>query len=185
MAMSFSNGRVALLVAPLVLLASCKRSGDSSGPRGDGGVPAANAGAAGRTSDSLVIRTTDGTMQLGLAHDTVFMGLTDSVLALARTDMARDTQETGSAFAAAVERYVKKKVSSALATKLTYPFADLDSATYRNGAIKFAYRERRRMTFEDVSQNGRKALESFSPADAERFVTTVNSALREQRGNRR
>jgi hypothetical protein len=136
-------------------------------------------------SDSLVIRTSDGTMKLGLVRDTVFMGLTDSVLAAARADMARDTQETGSAFAGAVERYVKKKVSSALGTRLTYPLADLDSATYHKGAIKFAYRERRRMAFEDVSQNGHKALESFSPADAQRFVTTVNAALRGQRGSGR
>jgi len=122
-------------------------------------------------------------MNLGLVHDTVFMGLTDSVLAVARTDMARDTEETKNALAGTIERFVKKSVSSALQTRLKYPLTDLDSAMYNNGTIKFAYRDRRRMAFEDVSQNGHKALQSFSPADAQQFVATLNSAIRTVRGN--
>ncbi len=135
------------------------------------------------SGDSVMIRTTDGAINLGLARDTVFMGLSDSVLALARTDMTRDTEETKSAFAGALERFVKKSVSSALQTRLKYPLTDLDSATYSGGAIKFAYRDRRSMAFEDVSQNGHKALQSFSPTDAQRFVATVNSAIRTARGS--
>jgi hypothetical protein len=135
------------------------------------------------SGDSIIIRTTDGTTNLGMVHDTVYMGLTDSVLAVARNDMARDTEETKNAFAGTLERFVKKKVSSALQTRLKYPLADLDSATYSDGTIKFAYRNRRRMAFENVSQNGRKALQSFAPADAQKFVATVNSAIRTVRGN--
>jgi len=122
-------------------------------------------------------------MNLGLMHDTVFMGLTDSVLAIARSDMARDTEETKNAFAGTIERFVKRSVSSALQTRLKYPLADLDSATYKDSSIKFAYRDRRHMAFEDVAQNGHKALRSFSPADAQQFVLTVNSAIRSERGN--
>lgn len=171
-------------VSLLLTAASCKKS-DNSTASHQGSVVSANAGRAAGASDSLVIRTTDGAMNLGLARDTVFMGLTDSVLTLAREDMARDTQETGSAIAGTIERYVKKKVSAALGTRLTYPVADIDSVTYSNGSIKFAYRERRRMTFEDVSQDGHKALASFSPDDAQRFVTTVNSAIHSRRGDQR
>jgi hypothetical protein len=170
-------------VSLLLTAAACKKSDNSNASRQGSGV-SAKGGAAG-SSDSLVIRTTDGTMNLGLARDTIFMGLTDSVLTLAREDMARDTQETGSAIAGTIERFVKKKVSSALGTRLTYPVTDIDSASYRNGSIKFAYRERRRMAFEDVSQNGHKALASFSPEDAQRFVATVNSAIHSRRGNQR
>jgi hypothetical protein len=135
------------------------------------------------SGDSLIIRTTDGTIKLGLVHDTVFMGLTDSVLALARNDMARDTEETKSGIARAFERIVKKSVSSALQTRLKYPLADLDSATYNGGGIKFAYRNRRTMAFEDVKRDGQKALYSFSPDDAQQFVDTVNSAIHKVRGN--
>lgn len=135
------------------------------------------------SGDSLVIRTTDGAIDLGLVHDTVFMGLTDSVLVVARHDMARDTEETKSAFAGTIERFVKKSVSSALQMRVKYPIRDIDSVTYENGAIKFAYRDRRRISFEEVSQNGHKALESFSPADAQRFVDVINSTIRAERGS--
>jgi hypothetical protein len=171
-------------VSLLLTAAACKKSDNSNALHQRSGMSANTNGAA-ESSDSLVIRTTDGTMNLGLARDTIFMGLTDSVLALAREDMARDTQETGSAIAGTIERFVKKKVSSALGTRLTYPVTDIDSASYRNGSIKFAYRERRRMACEDVSQNGHKALASFSPEDAQRFVATVNSAIHSRRGNQR
>lgn len=143
----------------------------------------ANAGSGRMSGDSLVIQTTDGTMKLGLVHDTVFLGLTDSVLAVARTDMARDTEESSNAFARTLERYVKSKVSSALQMHLNYPLADVKGASYSNGMIKFSYRNRRKMGFEDVKRDGRKALASFSPDDAREFVATVNSAIRTVRGN--
>jgi len=156
---------------------ACQKSDQSSGNgSASNGVPARMSG------DSIVIRTKDGTMQLGLADDTVFMGLTDSVLAVVGKDMARDTEETRSAIAGAVERYVKKRVSSALHTRLQYPLADIDSAHYSNGRIKFAYRNRRKMAFEDVKQNNQTALDSFTPEDAQNFVSTVNDAILKVRG---
>lgn len=169
---------VSIAVMPLFLIAACQQP-----DRSRVGIPSAGH-ATGRTSgDSLVIRTTDGTINLGLVRDTVFMGLTDSVLVAARTDMARDTEETKSAFAGTIERFVKKRVASALQTRLQYPLADLDSATYQDGAIKFAYRNRRHMGFENVSPHGRSALQSFSPTDARQFVTTLNSAIHTVRGS--
>jgi hypothetical protein len=174
---------VCMAVGALALIAGCRASNDSTASTS--GVTGARHGVVRTSGDSLVIRTTDGTMSLGLMNDTVFMGLTDSVLAVARADMARDTEETRNALAGTIERFVKGKVSSALQTRLKYPLAELDSATYSDGAIKFAYRERRHMAFEDVSQNGHKALQSFSPADAQRFVSTLNSAIRKVRGNSR
>jgi len=171
MSRRFVLGTTAL---PILLIAACG-GGDRSGNSGPALVPGKAFG------DSMEIRTTDGTMKLGLARDTVFMGLTDSVLTAARTDMARDTEEKKSAIGSAIERFVKKSVSSALQMKLKYPLADLDSVTYNNGRIKFAYRNRRKMAFENVTQSGRNALDSFDPVDAQRFVNLVNSAIREER----
>ncbi len=81
--------------------------------------------------------------------------------------------------------FVKKSVSMALRTKLKYPLADLDSATYSDGSIKFAYRNGRSMAFENATQSGHRALSSFDPADAQRYVALVNSAIRTERGNPR
>lgn len=167
-----------IAVSALLLTGACKKTDNSHAPLRNA---SETAGAAAASGDSVAIRTTDGAIQLGLARDTVYMGLTDSVLTLARKDMARDTEETKNAIAGTIERFVKKRVSSALQTRLKYPLADLDSVTYNGGAIKFAYREKRRMGFEDVSQNGHKALQSFTPDDAQHFVSVVNSAIRTSR----
>ena len=169
-----------IAAAVLLLSGACKRA-DKSHESSQNVREATSATAA--SSDTVAIRTTDGAIQLGLARDTVYMGLTDSVLTLARNDMARDTEETKNVIAGTIEKFVKKSVSSALQTRLKYPLTDLDSATYSNGAIKFAYRDKRRMAFEDVSQNGHKALQSFTPEDAQRFVSVVNSAIRTSRGS--
>jgi len=169
-----------IAIMSLLLTAGCKQADNSHAPPRSASEAA---GAAAASRDSVAIRTTDGSIQLGLARDTVYMGLTDSVLAVARTDMARDTEETKSVIAGTIERFVKKRVSSALETRLKYPLADLDSVTYSGGAIKFAYRDKRRMGFEDVTQNGHKALQSFTPDDAQHFVSVVNSAIRESRGS--
>ncbi len=166
---------VLMLTAAILAVAACKRSDES-------GVSRAGDGVTHHSDANTAIRTTDGTMMLGVAGDTVYMGLTDSVLTAARKDMASDTEETSNAFARTVERLVKKSVSSALHSRLKYPLADLDSATSSGGTIRFYYRNRRRIAFEDVSQNGHKALQNFSPDDAQRFVVTVNSAIRTVRG---
>jgi hypothetical protein len=172
-----------ITVTALLVMAACSQGKQADKSRAPAQSASEAAGAAAASKDSVAIRTTDGAIQLGLARDTVYMGLTDSVLTLARKDMARDTEETRNAIAGTIERFVKKSVSSALQTRLKYPLADLDSVTYRDGAIKFAYRDKRRMGFEDVSQNGHKALQSFTPDDAQHFVSVVNSAIRESRGS--
>ncbi|MEO7040855.1 MAG: hypothetical protein ABI035_01190 [Gemmatimonadaceae bacterium] len=159
---------------------ACQKSDQSAEARSaSSGVPARVSG------DSIVIRTKDGAMQLGLVNDTVFMGLTDSVLTAAGKDMASDTEETKSAIGRAVERFVKNGVNSALHTRLKYPLADIDSAHYSDGGIKFAYRDRRKMGFEDVKQNHQSALYSFTPEDAQKFVSTVNDAILKVRGTSR
>jgi len=155
---------------------ACQKSGSSTSDGSSNGTPARMSG------DSAVITTKDGAIKLGLVNDTVFMGLTDSVLTVASNDMASDTEETKSAVAGAIERFVKKRVNSALHTRLKYPLADIDSAHYSDGGIKFAYRDRRKMAFEDVKQNNRSALYSFSPEDAQNFVATVNDAILKVRG---
>jgi hypothetical protein len=151
-----------------LLLAGCSSPGDANKTYPPSGA-------------SIAIETTDGVVKLGLENDTVFMGLTDSVLTDARTNMARDTEETGG-IASKIERFVKGEVSSALGTKLKYPLADIDSAVYSDGAIRFAYRNKRKMSFENVTIKNRKALSSFSPDDAQRFVSTLNSAIHKVRG---
>lgn len=173
-----------ILTGLLVLLAACSGPDTSSGSGGGERSAGSTTGdIAGIPGDSVSIVTTDGTIQLGLASDTVYMGLTDSVLALARDDMMRDTEETSGVIGRALERFVKRHVSSALQMRLKYAVSDLDSVTYDDSTIEFAYRNRRKMAFEDVDKDGRKAVKSFAPDDAQRFVNLLNSAIRADREN--
>lgn len=142
---------------------------------------------------AVVIHTTDNKMTLTLAHDTVSMGLSDSVLADVKQKMASDTNQHG--LAGAFSGFIKKTVSSALHSRVAYPVQDIQDAKYENGRIEFTYRQPREMKFEDVTldhgdmkvgggnAHDRKALDSFAPADAQRFVQAVDSAIAATRGH--
>lgn len=128
------------------------------------------------------INTTDHKMTLTLAHDTVSMGLSDSVLADVKQQMAKDTTEHG--IAGAFSGFIKKTVASALHGRVTYPVQDLKDVKYQDGRIVFTYRQPREMKFEDVTiDHDKKALASFAPADAQRFVVAVDSAIAATRGH--
>ena len=129
----------------------------------------------------MTIRTANHAVDLTLAHDTVSMGLSDSVLAKARTDMERDAAREprdSSAFAQRLGGIIKRTVAHALTTRISYPVADLKGATYENGAIHFEYRDKHRLSFESVHTQDRDALADFPQADAQRFVAAVNAAIR-------
>jgi len=131
---------------------------------------------------ALSISTEDHKMTLTLAHDTVSMGLSDSVLANVKQQMAKDTTDHG--IAGAFSGFIKKTVSSALHSRVAYPVQDLQDAKYENGRIVFTYRQPREMKFEDVTvDHDKKALEMFPPADAHRFVVAVDSAIAASRGH--
>lgn len=124
----------------------------------------------------IAIHTTGNEVVLGLEHDTVYMGLSDSVLANARADMAKDKSDTagmGGAFA----DMIKKTVGNALGKRVTYPISDIQSVRYDNGDIKFQYRNKHTMTFESIDAHNKKALAMFAPDDARRFVAAANAAL--------
>lgn len=130
--------------------------------------------------DAVVIHTTDNAVTLALANDTVSMGLSDSTLNKARADMAKDTADKG--MGGALSKLIQKTVNSALHSRIAYPVQDLESAKYENGAIVFTYRVKRKVTFDNVSSDHHKALQSFAPADAQRFVAAVDSAIADARG---
>ena len=121
----------------------------------------------------------EGAVKLGLASDTVYMGLSDSLLASIRDSMATDSE--GSGIGGTMSRFIKRSVGSALKMQVTYPIEDIQSAKYENGKIQFAYRQKRRMSFEEVNTNKKNALEDFAPADAQRFVDAVNAAIAKHR----
>lgn len=128
----------------------------------------------------IVITTVNGGVELGLVRDSVFMGLSDSVLTTARNDIARDSSDRGDSagLGAELSGMIKRTVSSALGHRITYPVSDIERAQYAGGRIRFTYRHPKHgLTFESISTEHRKALADFNPQDAQRLVTAVDSAI--------
>jgi hypothetical protein len=152
-------------------------SADAADERDARDAAGAHAGHPARDASSAVVITTyDGNVDLGLDRDTVFMRLSDRVLTKARKGL--DTQTTADGFGAWIEKTVKGKVAEALQHRIAYPLDDIDDVRYEHGAIRFTYRDRHPLSFEELKIDKRPVLESFTPDDARRFVAAVRAAKR-------
>jgi hypothetical protein len=135
------------------------------------------------------ISTPDNAVVLALMGDSVWMGLSDSVLAQARlaTDSARtkaaaaNKSGIGGAFGAMITDKVTAAVDAGLRTRVAYALSDLQDVTYEDGAIHFTYRAgaKHTMSFEDIktgkSGESHPVLSTFAPADAQRFVAALHA----------
>jgi hypothetical protein len=151
---------------------------------------AANAPAEGALRPGDVrITTPNNAVVLALMGDSVWMGLSDSVLTQARlaTDSARTKAAAankggiGGAFGAMIAEKVTAAVDAGLKTRVAYPLSDIQDVTYQDGAIHFTYRSgaKHALSFEDIktgeNNESHPVLSTFAPADAERFVATVRA----------
>lgn len=171
------TGIIVLAAAlPLVACGRSNRSQDTAAARamaavGDSIVASGN---------PFIIHSKNDAVDLGLRDDTVYMALSDSVRAKAQVDMDTGTAGESSGFGHALSNVIKKTVNRALSTRIAYAVSELDGASYEDGAITFDYKHKHRLSFESVKTDDDKALASFAPADAQRFVAAVNAAIRAQ-----
>jgi len=152
----------------------------------------------------LLIHNSDGTVDLALVHDTVWMKLSDSLLNSIQHDMDTSDAGTRSGFGASIAKMVKGTVGAALHTRIELPVADLDNVHYEDGALKFDYHDgakptmlilgkRKPVSFDDAKFNvshskhdvkystNKPVLETFNAADAERFVAAVRAAKEQKK----
>jgi hypothetical protein len=129
--------------------------------------------------DSLGITNKSGAVLLSVAHDSVSMGFSPATLEKIRRET--DTAGAGTGFGGMIERTVKSSVQSMLSKRVMVPVADIESARYEDGAIRFTYRTRPNgMKLEDVKIDKEPVLESFSEDDARRFVKAVDARLQQR-----
>ena len=122
------------------------------------------------------ITATDNSVDLALIGDSISSGLSQSTLAKVKHDT--DTGSvSGSGFGASIEKLVKSKVQSAIGTRVSFPLSAIDSATYEGGAIRFYSQGKTSKMFNTAKVNNRPLLESFTPADAQRFVDAVRARM--------
>lgn len=194
---------LSLPVAALVGLAGCGHH-----DAGDAGLPGYTAATVPDSAlalgpNDMLIHNTDGTVDLALVHDTVWMKLSDSVLNKVQHDLDTTRDANRSDFGARIAKMVRGTVGSALRTRIEIPVADLDNVHYEDGALKFDYHDgakptmlilgkRKPVSFDNAKFNvtqsrhnvkyssSKPVLETFSPEDAERFVAAVRAAKAKQ-----
>ena len=122
------------------------------------------------------INASDNSVDLALIGDSISSGLSEATLA--KVNQKTDTGAvSGSGFGASIEKMVKSQVQSAIGTRVSFPLSSIDSATYEGGAIRFYAKGTTSKMFNTAKVNHRPLLESFAPADAQRFVDAVRARM--------
>jgi hypothetical protein len=124
-----------------------------------------------RAGDVRIV-TEDSGVDLAMLGDSISTGLSPSVLAKVRRETDTTTVRR-SGFGASIERMVKSTVSSAIGTRVSFPLSAVKDVRYEGGAIRFDWTGKPLSLFDHSNVNGRPVLESFRPADAQRFVDAV------------
>ncbi len=115
-----------------------------------------------------------GGVDLALIGDTISSGLSQTTIATAARETDSSTVK-GTGFGASIEKMVKSSVQKGLGTRVGFPISDIKSAAYRDGKISFDFVDGHKKVFDQAKINNKPLLESFSPADAQRFVDAVNA----------
>lgn len=130
------------------------------------------------------IATTNGAAFMGLRDDQLIAGLSDSIRALAVSEMHKEmTKEpSNSGFGRAIEKAVASGVEGILGKQIEVPLADIRSIDYRHNRIEIRYKRGAPsgiLNLETVKGDGnRTILEQFSESDARRLVDAVQARLK-------
>jgi hypothetical protein len=126
------------------------------------------------------IATTDSSLELAIIGDSIVTGFGSKVIEKIR--QKTDTSDiTGDGIGATIQRAVKGTVAKAMDHEIHYPIADISDVRFEDGGLRFYRADGRKMSvFENSHVNGRKVSESFSPGDAQRFI----SAFRARKASR-
>ena len=120
------------------------------------------------------IVTTDNGIDIALLGDTISSGLSE--YALSKAKMGTDTAAVqGSGFGASIEKMVKSKVQTAMGTRVAFPLSAVREIRSDNGTIVFEGDPNPGNLFKGTKVDGKPLLESFSAADAQRFVDAVRA----------
>lgn len=172
-----------LFAAAVLLTAGCRDRDDESArgsSTGGGGVTMRIGGEAdGRALQRGDIRivSVEGGVDLALLGDTISGGL--SQYTLAKVKRETDTAAVqGTGFGAEIERMVKGTVQGAVATRVAFPVSAVRDVRYEDGKLIFDWNDKPRRMFGHVRVNNKDVMETFSPADAQRFVDAVRARIR-------
>jgi hypothetical protein len=121
------------------------------------------------------IATTDSSLELAIIGDSIVTGFGSKVIDKIREKT--DTSDiTGDGLGATIQRAVKGTVAKAMDHEIHYPIADVSDIRFEDGGLRFYRADGRKMSvFENSRVNGRRVSESFSPEDAQRFISAFRA----------
>jgi hypothetical protein len=122
----------------------------------------------------LRIVTVDSSIDLALLGDAISTGLSPYTLAKVRRETDTGAVQ-GSGFGASIERMVKRSVSSAVGTRVSFPLTAVKAVHYTGGMLQFEWTGKPVSLFENTKVNGRPVLAAFPPDEAQRFADAVNA----------
>lgn len=122
----------------------------------------------------LTIRSREDAVELVLTSEHVRMKLADRILQEARDEIHTDPDVQAPGLLGNMLRLVTGAAEKLMSTNIEYSLDEIESLVYRDGALVFTYRKKRRLDFNGISigEGGSTtpALASFAPDDAQRFV---------------
>lgn len=125
------------------------------------------------------ILNADSSVDLVLAGDRIWAGLSPQTVAKVRTDLD-SSQAADTGLGGSIAQLVKKQVSGAIGTHAVYRLSDLRDVTYENGRLVFEWKSGGHQTmFNDTHVNGKRADETFRKEDADRFIEAVRARMKE------
>jgi hypothetical protein len=162
------------LLTPFVIAACRHRD------RADASAGAADAKFVARDSTRVLgpgdvqIASTDSAVEVGIIGDTIVTGLGKKVLDKVRAET--DTgQVTGNGFAANLEKTIKSSVASALGHQLLIPVSDVSEVKDEDGKLVFYAKNGSKMHLLESSDHGTTKRQTFSDADAQRFIAAFKA----------
>ena len=126
----------------------------------------------------LTIENRDNVLSLTLTPTTVTMQATRALKEDFERERAGDADLERPGLGGRFARFVTGSVEKLLEQTISYNLDDIESATYDGQKIVFEYRDKHRLSFEEVRVKNEPALASFSDEDSRRFV----EAFEKQKG---
>ena len=123
------------------------------------------------------IASVDRGVDLALIGDSISGGLSEATLAKVRHDTDTNAVE-GSGLSASIEKMVKGTVQSALGTRVAFPLSAVSDVRYDGRRLVFEWTGEPPSGFMHAKVDNKDVLESFSAADAQRFVIAVRARKR-------
>ncbi len=123
----------------------------------------------------LLIQNADSSVDLILAGDRIWAGLSPKTVAKVRRQM--DTsQRSDTGLGGSIAKLVKTGVAGAIDKHAVYRLSDLRDVRYENGRLIFDWKSGGHDTmFQNTRVNGDRADGTFSKEDAERFIAAVHA----------